>query len=104
MKFKYQAKNQKGEMQSGSVEASNEAAAIKTLQSHKLVVVSIIPMMEVSALFRGVKFLQKVPAKDLVIFSRQLATLIEAKITLLEALKHCINKQAMHFLKKKFLR
>ena len=92
MKFKYQAKNEKGEMQSGTVEASNEAAAIETLQLHKLVVVSVIPIMEISALFRNVKFLQKVPAKDLVIFSRQLATLIEAKISLLEALK-TLHKQ-----------
>lgn len=92
MKFKYQAKNEKGEMQRGSVEASNEAAAIKILQTHKLVVISIIPIMEISALFRNVKFLQKVPAKDLVIFSRQLATLIEAKISLLEAIR-TLHKQ-----------
>ncbi len=92
MKFKYQAKNEKGEMQRGSVEASNEAAAIKILQTHKLVVISIIPIMEISALFRNVKFLQKVPAKDLVIFSRQLDTLIEAKISLLEAIR-TLHKQ-----------
>ena len=101
MKFKYQAKNEKGEMQNGSVEASNEAAAIETLQTHKLVVVSIIPMMEVSALFRSVEFLQKVPAKDLVIFSRQLATLIEAKITLLEALKTLHKQTNNAFFKEK---
>jgi type IV pilus assembly protein PilC len=101
MKFKYQAKNEKGEMQSGTAEASNEAAAIKILQTHRLVVVSIVPMMEVSALFRSVKFLQKVPGKDLVIFSRQLATLIEAKITLLEALKTLHKQTNNAFFKEK---
>ena len=101
MKFKYQAKNEKGEMQSGTVEASNEAAAIGILQSHKLVVVSISSVMEMSALFRSVKFLQKVPAKDLVIFSRQLATLIEAKITLLEALKTLHEQTSNAFFKEK---
>jgi type IV pilus assembly protein PilC len=101
MKFKYQAKNEKGEIQSGTVEASSEAAAIKILQSHKLVVVSITPMMEISALFRSVKFLQKVPAKDLVIFSRQLATLIEAKISLLEALKTLHKQTSNAFFKEK---
>jgi type IV pilus assembly protein PilC len=87
MKFKYQAKNEKGELQVGTVEASSEEAAIATLQAYKLVVISVTPLMEVSALFRNIKFFQKVKGKDLVIFSRQLATLIEAKITLLEALK-----------------
>ncbi len=101
MKFKYQAKNEKGEMQSGTVEASNEAAAIETLQSHKLVVISIVSIVEVSALFRNIKFLQKVPAKDLVIFSRQLATLIEAKITLLEALKTLHKQTSNAFFREK---
>ena len=101
MKFKYQAKNEKGEMQSGTVEASSETAAIKTLQSHKLVVISIVSIMEVSSLFRSVKFLQKVPAKDLVIFSRQLATLIEAKITLLEALKTLHKQTSNTFFREK---
>ena len=101
MKFKYQAKNKKGEMQSGTVEASNEEAAIKTLQLHKLVVISIISATEISALFRSIKFLQKVPAKDLVIFSRQLATLIEAKITLLEALQTLHKQTSNTFFREK---
>jgi type IV pilus assembly protein PilC len=101
MKFKYQAKNEKGEMQSGTIEASSEAVAIGILQSHKLVVVSITSMMEISALFRNVKFLQKIPAKDLVVFSRQLATLIEAKITLLEALKTLHKQTSNGFFKEK---
>ena len=101
MKFKYQAKNEKGEMQSGTIEASSEAVAIGILQSHRLVVVSITSMMEISALFRNVKFLQKIPAKDLVVFSRQLATLIEAKITLLEALKTLHKQTSNGFFKEK---
>ena len=87
MKFKYQAKNKKGEMQVGVVEASSEEAAIETLQAHKLVVISITPSVEISAFFRSIKLRQKVKGKDLVIFSRQLSTLIEAKIPLVESLR-----------------
>jgi len=100
MKFKYQAKNEKGEMQTGIVEASTKESAIETLQAHKLVIISITPSVEISAFFRN--FLsQKVKGKDLVIFSRQLSTLIEAKISLVESLRTLYKQTNNNFFKEK---
>ena len=95
MKFKYSAKTKEGELQTGFVEAGNKDAAVNILAGHSLFILSVIPAEKfhwydrIGVYFRGVK------RKDLVIFTRQLATLLEARLSLNEGLK-TLSKQASH--------
>jgi len=87
MKYKYKARNQAGGMQEGFVEASTLDHAASLLQQHNLVVVSIVPEKESGFLAGLSRLWEGVSAKEFVIFSRQLAVMIEAKVPLLAAIK-----------------
>lgn len=93
MLFNYVAKTKDGENQMGSVEASSRELAIDILQRHGLVVVSL-EVQETMPLWAGrFKLFQKVSLKDLSIFSRQFATLLEAKVPIIDTLR-TLQKQA----------
>jgi len=87
MKFKYQARTKDGEMQVGFVEAGSKEGASQILSSHDLFVLKIESAESVSPLDRVNAFLGKPRRKDMIIFSRQLATLLEARLPLNNALK-----------------
>lgn len=85
MLFIYKATNQNGGQQEGNVEASTEESAVNTLQRRGLIVLAIEPAdkkpwYEIS-IGGGVK------TKDLVVLSRQLATLFEAKVSVLDSFR-----------------
>ena len=86
MEFAYQARDEKGKFVTGTVEAANETSAYDALQQHGLVVVRIMPYTNISFLER-ISIFDRVSPKDLVMFSRQLATLIDAKVPIVQALK-----------------
>jgi type IV pilus assembly protein PilC len=82
MIFKYKAINDKGERKEGTVDAVSKDLAIGALQRRGLVVVSIAgdePRGLNREIFSGVKM------KDVVILSRQMATLFEAQVSALKA-------------------
>ncbi len=85
MEFSYQARDNEGRLKTGTVEANTEAGAFDVLQNHGLIVIKILPVSRVSILER-VKFFDRVSPKDIVLFSRQLATLINAKVPIVQAL------------------
>jgi type IV pilus assembly protein PilC len=86
MKFKYQARTKEGELQAGFVDAGNRDAAVQILTSHDLFVLSVTAA-EGSHWYDIVSdILKRVRSKDLAIFSRQLATLLDARIPLNSAL------------------
>ena len=89
MKFKYKAQNPEGQLQVGVVEADSREEAIDTLHSHNLTILSLISERELPTYKREVKipFLHRIRQKDLVVFSRELATLIEGRVSLVESLK-----------------
>lgn len=91
-KFSYIARNYKGEKITGTEEASNQEEVIGRLQSRNLLVVNIISD-EASALKAGISAKVKIQARhygiskdDLVLFCRQLATLLGAGVTILKSL------------------
>ena len=73
-------------MRTGTVEAATEVLAYDMLQEHGLIVIKIIPAGKVT-LFSEFAFLDRVSLKDLVLFSRQLSTLINAKVPIVTALR-----------------
>jgi type IV pilus assembly protein PilC len=87
MKFKYQAKTKEGVTQVGFVEASDRDAASAILAGHDLFVLSVIAEHPPTALDNIAGFFGRVKRKDLIIFTRQLTTLLEARLPLNNALK-----------------
>ena len=87
MKFKYSARTKTGEMQAGFIEAINKESAFNTLSGHNLFILSLEAEAKKGGLDEIFSFLNRVKKKDLVIFTRQFATLLEAEIPLSDALK-----------------
>lgn len=87
MKFKYQAKTRDGEMQVGLVEAGSRDSALSILSGHDLFVLSVEAAEKKGIADRVTGFMNRVKRKDMVIFARQLATLLEARLPLNNALK-----------------
>jgi len=78
MEFNYQAKNSTGKILEGVVEAPDESSAIGVLHSKGLVVFSLYELHR--DLLKGdlnMAF-SRVKGKDIVVFTRQLATLVAA--------------------------
>jgi type IV pilus assembly protein PilC len=88
MKFKYQAKTKKGELQVGNVQAPSRDAAAAILSSHDLFILSLESLDVAPGLWSKVTaFLTRVKSKDIMVFSRQLATLLESHVPLGQALQ-----------------
>jgi len=77
--FSYTAKNQHGETVKGKVEAQDKSQAAAVLMNRNLLVVDI---SNIGDSFFASKFLNKVKHEDLVNFTRQLATMIDAGLPL----------------------
>jgi type IV pilus assembly protein PilC len=92
MKYKYKARNQTGTIQEGLIEASTQSSASAVLQRHNLVVVSLEKQKEIDVFSSLSRFWEGVSAKEFVIFSRQLAVMVEAKVPLLSAFKGIIEQ------------
>lgn len=91
--YKYVARNPStGEQVKATVDADSEAAAAKIINGQGLSPISIEVESQGSGLFA--KFNNRVKAKDRVLFSRQLSTLINAGLPLLQALRS-VNAQTV---------
>lgn len=83
--FEYKARTKTGEIRSGIIETSSQEAALDALHRNELTVIAIRATAEKS-LFE-INFGGRVKQKDVVILSRQLATLFEAQIPVIQALR-----------------
>jgi len=84
MLFIYKAVDDKGVNKEGEIEAPTRDMAISGLQHRGLVVISIKEEGEKKSVLQF-SFFDKVSTKDVVILSRQIATLFEAQISALKA-------------------
>lgn len=103
MKFKYQAKTKTGEMQVGFVDAANRDAAASILANHDLFILSIEAAETPGWYDRVNAFLARPRRKDIIVFMRQLATLLEVQIPLNQALKILVEQTANPTLKEAIL-
>lgn len=85
--FTYKASNKNGEIINGVVEAGNQSLAERTLYEQGLTVVSLEPFEKPPLLGSSFDFLSRISSKDKLIFFRQLATMIEATLPILQSLK-----------------
>jgi len=84
MLFKYKSVDDKGISKDGEIDAPNRDIAISGLQHRGLIILSIIEVGEKTSFFE-MSFFDKVKMKDVVILSRQIATLFEAQVSALKA-------------------
>lgn len=87
MLFNYSALDETGAEKTGSIDAINIDVAITSLQRRGLVISSIKPAESGSLLERRLSFFDRVSNKDLVILSRQIATLFEAQVSALRVFR-----------------
>ena len=88
MLFNYQALTPEGEKRIGSIEAANVDIAISSLQRRNLIVVSVKSGEKQLPFFkRNIKFFERVKFREVVMFSRQLSTLFEAKVPIIDSLR-----------------
>ena len=87
MKYIYRAKDQQGNIKSGAVEARSLDVAINILQGYGLIVIDIAPEKRVTFLDQIFGKQARVNKKELAIFLRQFATLLQSQVPLTEALR-----------------
>lgn len=84
MLFIYSVIDKDGNQKDGTVEAINVDVAISSLQRRGFIISNIEPAEEQGGIFsKNLSFLERVSNKDIVIVSRQLATLFEAQVSAL---------------------
>jgi type IV pilus assembly protein PilC len=91
-RFKYRANDQMGQTKVGFVEADNLEIATDTLKDKDLTVVSIEQEAGGGLLAFEIPFFNKIPIKDIVIFSRQFSVLMGAKMPIVTSLKTMIRQ------------
>ena len=96
-RFFYTAKDSTGKIIKGEVEASTAQAAAKLVRKRGLVVLNIKEASGLTGMFS--KFKKKVSASDVTNFTRQLATMIEAGLPIINALS-IIRTQSEGYIKK----
>ncbi|MBI5733338.1 MAG: type II secretion system F family protein [Candidatus Kerfeldbacteria bacterium] len=90
--FDYRAKDNTGKDVAGVVEAPSESLALGVLEERQLTPLYIQARAEGGVWQASLKFFNRVTAKDLVIFSRQLAVMSSATVPLLESLRILIKQ------------
>jgi type IV pilus assembly protein PilC len=103
MNYKYDAVTNKGEKKSGLVEAPNQDMAISALQKRGLIVLKVIEEGAPKNIFE-ISFFQSVKTKEVVILSRQIATLFEANVSSLKAFQLLSSNSENKLLTKKLMR
>ena len=83
MLFSYRALDRDGHEREGTVEALSMDVAVSTLQRRNLIVSNIEPAVKKSVLTQDLAFFKRVSNRDIVILSRQIATLFEAQVSAL---------------------
>lgn len=87
MKFVFRAKNKLGEIKEGMIEAMSGEAAAEVLQKNELFPISIREEREAQTLEKTIlKYFDRVTSKELMVFFRQMAILIEARVPIVASL------------------
>jgi type IV pilus assembly protein PilC len=87
MKYNYQARTKKGEVQAGIVEASSREAAIVLLRKYGLYVTVLEETAAPPIYAQRVKLFERISRQDIVLFSRQLSIMFKSKVPLVESLR-----------------
>lgn len=87
MLFTYHAIDQDGHEREGTIDAPSEDVAVSALQRRNLIISAISSDEKKSLLATNFSFLSSISNKDVVILSRQIATLFEAQVSALHVFR-----------------
>jgi len=87
MKFIYRAKDKQGNIKAGKVEARSLDAAINILQGYDLIVLEISPERQITFFDEIFGRKSRISKRDLAVFLRQFATLLQSQVPLTESLR-----------------
>ena len=86
MKYNYQGRLSDNQIQSGSIEASSREEALEILQKNNIYV-TFLEEEKSSVLNKQITFFEHASSKDIVLFSRQLAIMVKAGVSITESLR-----------------
>ena len=92
--FKYTAKNKDSRTVAGKIVADNQQAVIEELRKRNLVIVNLSETKEVTAKKTAFQS-KKVKGEEIVIFTRQLATMVDAGIPIMQGV-NALKDQVSH--------
>jgi type IV pilus assembly protein PilC len=102
MLFKYEATTKNGQSQNGSIDAPSQDVAITSLQRRGLIVISVIAEGTQGMWgFNNAPLFGRVNPREVVILSRQIATLFEAKVSVLSTFRLLATESSSVILQKK---
>ena len=87
MKFNYKARTEDGKVKKGIIEASNRQSALNILEKYGFYITSLKPQKAKGLFNKSLVIGREVSKKDLVLFTRQIGTMMKSAIAPLEALK-----------------
>ena len=100
MRFKYRARNDRGDTVGGVVRADNILAAEKILRANSLVTVDIFPETNEVFSFLGIR--RRISLRDKAVFSNQISTMISAGLSLPKAVNIIAAQTSNQYLKSIF--
>lgn len=101
MLFKYSAVDKNGSKRDGDIDALNIDVAINSLQTRGLVIVTIVPAEQPHSLLEAnITWFDRVSNKEIVILSRQMATLFESQVSALRVFRLLGEEATNKFLQK----
>ena len=86
MKYIYKARTKEGKVETGIIEASNKEAAAILLQKYNIFVTSLTEEGAKKISFKNIRFETNISKKELAIFSRQLAVMLESRVPVIQSL------------------
>ncbi len=92
MKFNYKARTKEGELETGVIEAYSKEAAAVLLQKYNIFVTFLEEQKLKQPFLKKIEFTKKVSKKDLAIFFRQLALMLESRVPVVQSLNSLANQ------------
>ncbi len=85
MRFTYQARTKIGDIKIGVIDASSKKVAIDLLQADGLFVTQL--KKESESFTKKFRLMERISSRDVAMFSRQLAVMFKANVSLVESLR-----------------
>src|SRR3989344_353577 len=86
MKYNYKARTKDGKIKEGVIEASSREAAAALLEKYEVFVTSLQEEAQKGAFLKNLKIERRVSVKEIAIFSRQLAVMLESRVPVVQSL------------------
>lgn len=104
MKFSYRARTKQGRLQSGEIEASSRKGALDVLEKNGLYVTFLQEEKTRGFFDKKLSWGRDISSRDLVVFTRQLSTMLKSAISPLEALRAQVTQAANASFRQKILK